>query len=596
MMSCGGGSDTLEIDPADSSSNGGGGGGGPDAGSAGEGPDGGAPDGGGMEAGPAPDPAEPLFKGDVIPQFRITLPPASISLLNGNPKEYVQADLQVLFNQDIINLGSIGVRLKGNYGSFRTLDQKSAFLLDFDRYVDKQELFGLEKLALNNMVQDASLIHERLSYRLFREGGVAAPRSAYATVYVNDDLYGLYSIVETIDGSSHLKAWFGDDDGSLYEGSYGSDLETNLIGTFDHDNGMDVGYTDLQELVAALNAIDAKNDPATFVDDVSKVINLESYLTFAATEIFIGHWDGYAWTRNNYFIYRAPDMRWTFMPWGTDQTFNDYLDPWGGGGRLEQMCAASLPCRMKLNEAFEGVVQRSVDLKLIDEALELKAFLWDAATADPRKEADMNWISASIDATIEFLKNRPKDVTDRLVCADPSAVDNDNDGSPGCGQDCNDNDPAVNPMAQETCDLADNNCNGVWDDDPSCPSCINVAAMGGGTLAICFVHRSFSDAEADCVAQGGHLASIHSDAEQAEAVSAAYAIVNDHYWVGLSDVTVEGGYEWTDGTPFDFTGWAGGEPNDAGGNEECVQLATWAGGLWNDLPCEVPLRYICRLP
>jgi hypothetical protein len=260
------------------------------------------------------------------------------------------------------------------------------------------------------------------------------------------------------------------------------------------------------------------------------------------------------------------------------------------------MCGASVPCRVKLKEAFEGVVMRSVNLKLIEEALDLKARIWDAAAADPRKEVDMGGIAASIDATIEYLTNRPKDVTDRLVCVDPSAVDNDKDGSPGCGQDCDDNDPSVSPDAQEVCDLADNNCNGIWDDDPSCPQCLSAPAMGGGSLAFCFVARSYSDAEADCVAQGGHLASIHSADEQVEAWSGALPVADDQWWIGLNDLVAEGSYVWTDGTPFDYEGWAGGEPNDAGDNEECVHLASWAGGFWNDIPCEVELRYICRLP
>jgi hypothetical protein len=590
MMSCG-------SDPLDPGAAAAGGGDGPDAGSAGSGPGGGGPSGGGggggMDAGSPPDPAAPLFKGDAIPEFRITLPPGSINILNTNPKVYVQGDLEVHFNSDVTLLKTIGVRLKGNYGSFRTLDQKAAFLLNFDHFTEGQELFGLEKLALNNMVQDPSMIHERLSYRLFREGGVPAPRSAYATVYVNNELYGLYSTVETVDNGDYLKKWFGDNDGSLYEGSYGSDLEPNLIGTFDHDNGMDVGYADLMDLVSAL---DAMTDPATFVADASKVLDLDNYVTFAATEIFIGHWDGYAWTKNNFFLYRAPDQRWSFMPWGTDQIFSEYLDPWGGGGRVEQMCGASIACRLKLKEAFDGVVKRSVDLKLIEEALDLKAFIWDAAAADPRREVSMNGIAASINATIEYLKNRPKDVTARLVCADPSAVDNDNDGSPGCGQDCDDNDPNVSPEAPEVCDLADNNCNGVWDDDPSCPQCMSVPAMGGGTLAFCFVPRSYSEAESDCLAQGGHLASIHSGAEQMDAVAGAFAVAQDQWWIGLNDLVAEGAYTWTDGTPFDYEAWAGGEPNDAGGNEECGHLAQWAGGFWNDIPCQVAMRYICRLP
>jgi len=81
------------------------------------------------------------------------------------------------------------VRLKGS-GSFRTLDEKAAFLLNFDHPVDGQLLDGLEKLALNNMVHATSMEREVLGYELFRAGGVPAPRAAHAVVTVNGAPYG----------------------------------------------------------------------------------------------------------------------------------------------------------------------------------------------------------------------------------------------------------------------------------------------------------------------------------------------------------------------------------------------------------------------
>ena len=120
--------------------------------------------------------------------------------------------------------------------------------------------------------------------------------------------------------------------------------------------------------------------------------------------------------------------------------------------------------------------------------------------------------------------------------------------------------------------------------------------MGGGTLAYCFVPRTQEDAELDCVAQGGHLASIHSNAQQNEIVQGALQVADDQWWIGLDDVALEGKFTWTDKSPLNYTGWAGGEPNDAGGNEDCVHIASWAGGQWNDIACQVELRYVCRLP
>ncbi|MCC6553222.1 MAG: C-type lectin domain-containing protein [Polyangiaceae bacterium] len=151
------------------------------------------------------------------------------------------------------------------------------------------------------------------------------------------------------------------------------------------------------------------------------------------------------------------------------------------------------------------------------------------------------------------------------------------------------------PGAPEVCNFADDDCDGVWDDDPSCPQCVTQPASGGGTLAFCFVPAPWTAAEADCVAQGGHLVSIHDGATQDEVAQGAYAIAGGEWYIGLGDEAVEGDYVWTDGTPADFTWWAGGEPNNAG-NEDCVHLASWAGGMWNDIPCDSPQRYVCKLP
>jgi len=538
--------------------------------------------------------ADALFVSDGLARIDLTLDQLAIDSLWADPTAYVHADARIeLATGEVLVLPDIGTRLKGVYGSFRNLDQKAAFLLRFDEYDPDQEPLGLEKLALNNMVQDPSMIHEQLAYALFRDAGVPAPRSGYARVFVNDELYGLYALVEATDNSEFLDTWFGDDEGNLYEGEYGSDLYPGWGPSFDLDNGVDVDFADVEELATAL---DGMNNPATFVDDVDAVIDIGRYLDFAATEIFIGHWDGYAWTRNNYFIYRGPDARWTFMPWGTDQTFFDYLPIWGGDGRIEQMCGASLPCREQLADAFTAVSGRVIDLGLVERCDQLLALIDEAMQEDPRKEYDPDVVYWGIDMTQDFLLGRAQDVEDQLVCVDPSTVDEDGDDAPGCGFDCNDGDPLVFPGAPELCNVADDNCNGVLDDNVACPQCVTAPANAGGTLAYCFTPRTYPEAEADCVDQGGHLVSIHEQAGFDEVVDGAFGVQGNSWWIGLDDSVDEGTFAWTDGTPLDFESWAGGEPNDANQAADCGHIADWAGGAWNDLPCDAEIPYVCLLP
>jgi hypothetical protein len=552
--------------------------------------------GAGGSGGSGGDPAEVLFAEATLPTFSLTLSDAAKQSLAAAPKTYVKGDLTVTIGGQTIALPEVGVRLKGNYGSFRTLDQKAAFLVNVDKYQKKQSLFGLTKLALNNMVQDPSLVHERLGYELFRAAGVPASRAAHAKVEVNGEPYGLYLAVETTDRKDFLDHWFGEHAGNLYEGAYGVDLVTEDVSLYDLDAGPDIGFSDVQALVTA---IDGMTTPATFLADASKVVDMDEYLHFAATEIFLGHWDGYAWTKNNYFIYRGgADGRWRFVPWGIDQTFGEHLGLFGGDGRLERLCVASEPCLVALAKAFEDVAKAAEGLALEKEAASIHALVEAAAVADPRREYDVATMDGAYQGTLDFIASRPGDVAAGVVCTQQGKidVDGDGDGYSSCGADCDDSNPNRHPGAPEICgNFVDDDCNGVIDDGPNCPPCIAHAGPGGEPLAFCLTQRTWADAEADCVAQGGHLVSIHGQPLQDDVAQTALAIAGDVFWLGGNDQAVEGTFAWTDGTPLDFTSWNGGEPNNYGGNENCMQLAPWTGGLWNDLDCATPGRYVCRL-
>lgn len=97
------------------------------------------------------------------------------------------------------------------------------------------------------------------------------------------------------------------------------------------------------------------------------------------------------------------------------------------------------------------------------------------------------------------------------------------------------------------------------------------------------VGRQF--AESYAATFGYKLASVHSGVEnewiRRTLLMNAPGQSQSPAWLSLNDVASEGNFVWTDGKPVNYTHWAPGEPNNAGGNEDGTILST--NGLWNDL-------------
>ena len=129
----------------------------------------------------------------------------------------------VLINGE--QLDNVGLRAKGNSSLTTVAEMGSSrysFKLEFDHYDSEQTYHNLDKLNLNNLIQDNTMMKDYLTYRLMGELGTAAPLCSYTTVYVNNSALGLYLAVEAIE-ESFLQRNFGSDYGELYKPDADSD-------------------------------------------------------------------------------------------------------------------------------------------------------------------------------------------------------------------------------------------------------------------------------------------------------------------------------------------------------------------------------------
>ena len=132
---------------------------------------------------------------------------------------------------------NVAIRAKGNtsltsvksYGNDRY-----SFKIEFDHYDDALSYYGLDKLCLNNIIQDNTYMKDYLTYRLMYEFGADAPLCSYTYITVNGEDWGLYLAVEGVE-ESFLKRNYGNDHGQLYKpdsmkmgGGRGSGREFNM--------------------------------------------------------------------------------------------------------------------------------------------------------------------------------------------------------------------------------------------------------------------------------------------------------------------------------------------------------------------------------
>ena len=115
--------------------------------------------------------------------------------------------------------GTVGIRAKGNtsLSSVAQYDNdRYSFKIEFDHYQKKKTYRGLDKLSLNNIIQDATYMKDYWSYTFMNQMGLASPLCSYTEIYVNGEYWGLYLAVEGVE-EAFLERNYGEDYGELYK-------------------------------------------------------------------------------------------------------------------------------------------------------------------------------------------------------------------------------------------------------------------------------------------------------------------------------------------------------------------------------------------
>ena len=113
---------------------------------------------------------------------------------------------------------NVAIRAKGNtsLSNVRSMNSdRYSFKIEFDHYDNNTTYYGLDKLVLNNIIQDNTYMKDFLVYTMMHEFGVAAPLCSFIYITVNGEDWGLYLAVEAVEDSFALRNY--NSAGELYK-------------------------------------------------------------------------------------------------------------------------------------------------------------------------------------------------------------------------------------------------------------------------------------------------------------------------------------------------------------------------------------------
>lgn len=241
-----------------------------------------------------------------------------------------------------ITIDNVGVRLKGN-SSYTHPNNKKSFRLSFNEYVSGQRWNGLKGVHLNNFWNDPTFIREKLHLDFCQDAGIAAPRSNFVRLSINDTLFAFYSLVEHVD-KTFLNSRFGEDEGDQFKAvdAYGS--TSDILSDFRWMGNDSTSYLNHYELKSdedtgpwrkLISLIDTLNHSGQIASSISSKVNLVNYYKAMAADILLGNMDSYVYNSRNFYIYFLPPaykMEW--IVWDASLSFGALP---GGPSNIESL-------------------------------------------------------------------------------------------------------------------------------------------------------------------------------------------------------------------------------------------------------------------
>lgn len=306
----------------------------------------------------------------------------------------------------------IGLKYRGNV--IRKKKKKSYNIIFQKPYL----VDGAHEIHLNAEYEDISLSRNKLSFDFFNRIGVIAPHSKHVLLYINGFCKGIYLELESFD--KHLLQKRGLPNGPIiyatnYHANFSlmnpeNELKSSLDEGYTIKHGNQSEISRLETFIAMINTL--SNDE--FEKEVSKILNIEQYLTWLSGVVCTQNFDGFI---HNYALYlNSKTNLYEITPWDYDGTWgrdlhgreleHDFV-PITGYNTLTGRLLHYNPFKTKYKEILSSILENEFSLKSLEPVIDnqfnlLKPFI----RTDPYISLDEEQFAQEKNVILEFIHKR----------------------------------------------------------------------------------------------------------------------------------------------------------------------------------------------
>lgn len=252
-------------------------------------------------------------------------------------------------------IGYTGLKTKGNYTLEHTVTDNAysdrfSFTINFGKYIkkaqygEKQNFYGCDKISFNNFFFDKSMMKEYISLMLMTEMGVPTPQYGLAKLYINDEYYGVYFMVEAMESTileqyyqvkkKELSPYLVKPEGTalLYDVLA---VDDSPLWENDEETRTDVAdmLPTVMEWARRLNALSQGKDfegqeieinSGKYIELLEQIMDVDEAVRYFAVHSFLCQMDDMFVEQHNYGLYVDTEGKCLLIPWDYDLSFGCY--------------------------------------------------------------------------------------------------------------------------------------------------------------------------------------------------------------------------------------------------------------------------------